>query len=97
MHQNIRRKFLRYVNEVLFEMFKKNETYLGGTTPTELQNDVSTWRKMYYNKENWVMFNQWVNSFYTRFLFKIDALPQDVVLPLYTNATLFNNLSPEVR
>ena len=42
------------------------------------------------------MFNQLVNDFYTRFLFKIDALPQDVALPLDISATFFNNLSPEI-
>ena len=37
-------KFLRYVNEVLFEMVKTvlKDTYFGGTTPTALQNEVST-------------------------------------------------------
>ena len=34
---------------------------------------------------------------YTRFLFKIDALPQDVTFPLDIDATFFNNLSPGVR
>ena len=43
------------------------------------------------------MVNQSVNEFYTRFLFKIDALLQDVAFPLYITATLFNNLSPNVR
>ena len=45
-------KFLRYVNEVLFEMVKKNlkDTYLGGTTPTALQNEFATFRKIYYDK-----------------------------------------------
>ena len=43
------------------------------------------------------MFNQSVNEFYTRLLFKIDALPQDVAFPLDIAATLFNNLSPNSR
>ena len=68
-------KFLHYVNEVLFEMVKKalRDTYLGGTTPTELQNEVSTCRKIHYNKYTRVIVNQSVNEFYTRFLFKIDT------------------------
>ena len=37
------------------------------------------------------------HEFYTRFIFKIDALPQDVVLPIYITATFFNNLSPNTR
>ena len=53
--------------------------------------------EMYYDRESWVMANQSVNEFYTRFLFKIDALSQNVVFPLYINATFFNNLSPGVR
>ena len=40
---------------------------------------------MYYNKETWVMVNQSVNYFYTWYLFKNDALPQDVVFPLDIN------------
>ena len=43
------------------------------------------------------MINQSANYFYIRFLFKIDALPQDVVFLLYINATFFKNLSPNVR
>ena len=43
------------------------------------------------------MVNQSVNEFHTRFLFKIDVLPQDVVLPLDIAATFFNTLIPEVR
>ena len=36
-------KFLRHVNKILFEMVKTalKDTYLGGETPTELQNEVS--------------------------------------------------------
>ena len=43
------------------------------------------------------MFNQSVNEFYIRFLFKIDALPQDAVFPLDINETFFNNMSTKVR
>ena len=64
-------KFLRYVNELLFEMVKSalKDTYLGGKTPTELKNEVSTCRQIYYDIETHVMVNQSVNEFYTRFLF----------------------------
>ena len=54
------------------------DTYIGGTTPTALKNEVSTCQIIYYEKYNQVMFNQSVNQFYTQFLFKIYALPQDV-------------------
>ena len=43
------------------------------------------------------MVNKLVNEFYAQLLFKIDALPQEIVLPLDISATLFNNLSPNVR
>ena len=43
------------------------------------------------------MVNQSVNEFYNLFLFKIDALPQDVTFPLEIAATLFNKLIPDVR
>ena len=43
------------------------------------------------------MVNQSVNEFYTRFLFKIYALPQDVASLLDIAATFFNKLSTEVR
>ena len=38
--KDLRQKKLRYVNELLCEMVKTSlkDTYLGGTTPTELQN-----------------------------------------------------------
>ena len=52
---------------------------------------------MYYDRDTPVMFNQSVNEFYTRFLFKIDALPQNVILPLDISETFFNNPSTEVR
>ena len=51
---------------------------------------------MYYDKETWVMVNQSVNEFYTRFLSKIGALPQYFVFPLEIVVTLFNKLSPKV-
>ena len=53
--------------------------------------------EMYYDRETRVMINHSVNYFYTRFLFKIDALPQDVAFPLDMAATFFDNLSPKVR
>ena len=53
--------------------------------------------EMYYYRETCVMINQSVNEFYTRSLLEIDALNQDVALPLDIFATLFNNLGPEVR
>ena len=43
------------------------------------------------------MVNQSVNEVYTQFLLKIDALPHDVVFPLYIAAIFFNNLIPDVR
>ena len=52
---------------------------------------------MYYDKKNQIMVNQLVNKFYTRFPFKIYALQQEVGSPLNITATLFNNLSPDVR
>ena len=72
-------------------------TYLGVKIPRALKNKVSTCRKMHYDKETLFMVNQLVNEFYTRFLFKIDALPHDVVFPLDISATLFKNLIPGVR
>ena len=52
---------------------------------------------MYYDIETLVVVNQSVNKFCTRFLFKIDALPQDVAIPLYISAAFFNTLSTSVR
>ena len=72
------------------------DTYLGGKNPTELQNEVSTYRQMYYDRETRVMINQSVNEFYNRFLFKADALPHNVAFQLEIAATFFNNLSPTV-
>ena len=73
-----------------------NDTDLGGTTSTAQKSEVSTCRKIYYYKENWVMVNQSVNECYTRLLLKIDALPQDVAFPLYIAANFFNNLGPGI-
>ena len=73
------------------------DTYLGGTTPTALQNEVAILRKIYYDKENQVMSNQLVNYFYTRLLFKIDVLSQEVVFLLDISTTFFNNLRPDDR
>ena len=80
-------------------MFKTalKDTYLGGTTPIALKNEVASCGKMYYEKDNQVMINQSVNERYTRFLFKIKALLQEVGFPLYISAKSFNNLSPDVR
>ena len=52
---------------------------------------------MHYDRETRIMINQLVNEFYTRLLFKIDALLQNVAFPLDIAATLFKNLSPGVR
>ena len=73
------------------------DSYYGGETTTLLKNKVATCRQIYYYKENQVMFNQSVNEFCTRFLFKINALSQEVVFPLDIDATFFNNLSPDLR
>ena len=43
------------------------------------------------------MVNQLVNEFYIQFPFKIDAIPQDVVVPLYIASNVSNNLSTDVR
>ena len=43
------------------------------------------------------MFNHLVNYFYTRFLFKIDALPQVIIFPLDIAENFFDNLSTNVR
>ena len=51
---------------------------------------------MYYDRESNVMVNHSVNEFFIQSPFKIDALPQDVVLPLDIAETFFNNLSPGV-
>ena len=52
---------------------------------------------MYYDKENQDMINQSVNEFYTRFLFKIYALPQELGFLLDIAATFFVNLIYNVR
>ena len=52
--------------------------------------------KIYYDKDTWVLVNYSVDGFYMWFLFKIDALPQDVVFLLEIVAIFFNNLSPDV-
>ena len=90
---------MQYVNEVLFEMVKiaLKDTYLGGTIPTDLKNEVATCRKIYYYKENQVMVNQSVNEFYIPFPFKIYAFLQEVGFLLDIAATFFNNFSPDMR
>ena len=72
------------------------DTYLIGTTPTELQNEVTTRQKIKDDKENQVMINQSVNEFYTFFLFKIDAFQKEVVFPFDIATTFFNNLRPDI-
>ena len=74
-----------------------NDIYIEVTTPTAMQNEVSTCHKIHYDKEAWVVVIQSVTEFYTGFLFKIYSLPQYVVLPLDIFATFFNNLIPDVR
>ena len=73
------------------------DTYLVGKTPTALQNEVSTCRQIYHDIETQVMVNHSVNEFYIKFLFKIDALPQDVAFLLDISATFFKKLSPYIR
>ena len=85
------KSYLKWLKTVL------KDTYLVGITPTALQNEAATCRKMYYDKDNQVMINNLVNEFYTRFLFKIYALLQEVGSPLEISATFFNKLSPDVR
>ena len=55
------------------------------------------YHQVYYYKETQVKVNQSVNIFYTRLLFKIDALPQDEVFLLNIAANIINNLSTDVR
>ena len=43
------------------------------------------------------MFNQSENEFYTWFIFKVDALSQNVLFSLDISAIVFNNLIPDVR
>ena len=59
----LKAKFLLYVNEVLFEMVKTalKYAYLRGINTTVIQNEISTCRKMYYDRETRVMVNQSVN------------------------------------
>ena len=58
-------KFLRFVYELLSVMVKTtlNVTYLGVTITTDLQNEVSTYRKIYYDRETQLKVNQSVNDF----------------------------------
>ena len=58
--------------------------------------EVSTCRRIYYDKETRVMINQSVNEFYIRFLFKIDTLSQYAVFLLDIAANFSDNLSLEV-
>ena len=77
LRKNSKAKVIRYVNEVLFEIVNTalKDEYLGTTTPAALKSEVSTCRKIYYDRETRVMVNHSVNEFYTRFFIKIDALP----------------------
>ena len=68
------------------------DKYIGGKTPTALKNEVSTCRKMYYNKETWVMVNQSVNEFYTPFLFMIYAPPTKISVPDIYRSNLFERI-----
>ena len=43
------------------------------------------------------MVNHSVNEFYTCFLLKIDAFPQNVVFLLDISETFFNKLIPDLR
>ena len=52
---------------------------------------------MYYDRETRITVNQSVSEFYTRFLFKIDALPQDFAFPLDIAATFLKKLSNDIR
>ena len=61
------------------------------TTHTSLQNEFSACQKMYYNKYTCIMVNQSVNECNAWFLFKINALSQDVVFSLDFAATFFKN------
>ena len=67
---------MRYINEVLFVMVKKSTkyTYLCGKTTIALKNDVSTFRKIYYDKDNRVMVNQSINESFILLLYTIDVL-----------------------
>ena len=73
------------------------DTYIGGETPTALQDEISKCRRMLNDKDTRFMVNYSVNDFYTRLIFKIDALPHNVVLPLEIDEIFFNKLSPDVR
>ena len=53
--------------------------------------------EMYCDKDTQVMVNQSVHKFYTRFIFKMDVLSQDIVFPLDIVVTFFNNLSSDMR
>ena len=68
-----------------------------GTTTISLKNEVSICRKMYYDKETWVVVNLSVNEFYTRFLFRIDALQHDSAFPLGITANFFKKFITDVR
>ena len=52
--------------------------------------------EMYYDKETLVIFNKLVNDFYSRFLFNIDSLSQDVLFLFSLMIFFSNNSIPEV-
>ena len=52
------------------------DTYIGGTNPKSLQNEVSTCRQIYFNNKTWVVVNQSVYKFNNWFLLEIDELSQ---------------------
>ena len=77
-------------------MVAPKDTYLGGTTATAMKNKVYTCRKIYYDKDTHLTIKQSVKDFYSRFLFKIYAIPQDEVVTLDIAATFFINSSSDI-
>ena len=49
-----------------------------------------------YNEETRFLINQFVNKFYTQFLFNIDAFSQYEMFPLDIEATFVNNTCPDI-
>ena len=73
------------------------DTYLGGTTPQNIQNEVSICQLMYYNNEKCFMVNQSVNEFKNRLLLNIDAITKGEVFTMDSKSTFFNRLSTDIR
>ena len=92
-------RLLWHANCVLFIRLNAYLKYasLGGFNTTALENKMYKYHQVYYYKETQVKVNQSVNIFYTRLLFKIDAIPQDEVFLLDIAANIINNLSTDVR